>query len=170
MGKIRLFLASLLALMAWSVPALADQYQIVYSPETGTYTETNPTGTYARTWVSTDAPHVTLKTSVNNINVADGGLYGQTYTLSVEGGYLIKSFVFTARPSDNSDGMSVTLENGTEYPVDPAGSRVRATDVSVFCFLSSVYLNPSSFILSSIDKKSIRHAPRLPGSLSSAEG
>lgn len=130
MGKIRLFLASLLAMMVCSVPAFADTYQILYSPETGTYTETNPTGTYARTWVSTDAPHVTLKTSVNNINVADGGLYGQTYTLSVEGGYLIKSFVFTARPSDNSDGMSVTLENGTEYPVDPAGSRVRATDVN----------------------------------------
>ena len=130
MGKIRLFLASLLAMMVCSVPAFAATYQILYSPETGTYTETNPNGTYARTWVSTDAPHVTLKTTVNNINVADGGLYGQTYTLSVEGGYLIKSFVFTARPSDNSDGMSVTLENGTEYPVDPAGSRVRATNVN----------------------------------------
>ena len=130
MGTIRLFLASLLAMMVCSVPAFAATYQILYSPETGTYTETNANGTYARTWVSTDAPHVTLKTSVNNINVADGGLYGQTYTLSVEGGYLIKSFVFTARPSDNSDGMSVTLENGTEYPVDPAGSRVRATNVN----------------------------------------
>ena len=68
MRKIKLFLASMLALMAWSVPALADQYQIVYSAETGTYTETNPNGTYARTWVSTATPTVTLKVSVNNIH------------------------------------------------------------------------------------------------------
>ena len=131
MRKIKLFLASMLALMAWSVPALADQYQIVYSAETGTYTETNPNGTYARTWVSTATPTVTLKVSVNNINVPDGGLYGgQPYTLSVEGGYLIKSYVFTARPSDGSEGMSVTTGDGTEFAIDPAGSRVRCTNIN----------------------------------------
>ena len=131
MRKIKLFLASMLALMAWSVPALADQYQIVYSAETGTYTETNPNGTYARTWVSTASPTVTLKVSVNNINVPDGGLYGgQPYTLSVEGGYLIKSYVFTARPSDGSEGMSVTTGDGTEFAIDPAGSRVRCTNIN----------------------------------------
>ena len=131
MRKIKLFLASMLALMAWSVPALADQYQIVYSAETGTYTETNVNGTYARTWVSTATPTVTLKVSVNNINVPDGGLYGgQPYTLSVEGGYLIKSYVFTARPSDGSEGMSVTTGDGTEFAIDPAGSRVRCTNIN----------------------------------------
>ena len=131
MRKIKLFLASMLALMAWSVPALADQYQIVYSAETGTYTETNANGTYARTWVSTATPTVTLKVSVNNINVPDGGLYGgQPYTLSVEGGYLIKSYVFTARPSDGSEGMSVTTGDGTEFAIDPAGSRVRCTNIN----------------------------------------
>ena len=131
MRKIKLFLASMLALMAWSVPALAEQYQIVYSAETGTYTETNPNGTYARTWVSTATPTVTLKVSVNNINVPDGGLYGgQPYTLSVEGGYLIKSYVFTARPSDGSEGMSVTTGDGTEFAIDPAGSRVRCTNIN----------------------------------------
>ena len=48
----------------------------------------------------------------------------------MEGGYLIKSYVFTARPSDGSEGMSVTTGDGTEFAIDPAGSRVRCTNIN----------------------------------------
>ena len=60
---------------------LADEV-VTYGPSTGSYTVTNQAGTYATTWVSTATPTVTISGTANNINVADGGFYGDTYTIS----------------------------------------------------------------------------------------
>ena len=93
---------------------LADEV-VTYGPSTGSYTVTNQAGTYATTWVSTATPTVTISGTANNINVADGGFYGDTYTISASDGYFISGLSFDAVSSDGSD-ITITFDTG-DYTV-----------------------------------------------------
>ncbi len=140
-------LLSLLALVASTAGALAAD--IIYSTTTGTYTETNPAGNYAKTWVSADEPTVTITTGANNINVADGGLYTSTYTISVPGGYKITAYSFDGMPSDGATDITVTVgDDDTTFGA--SGNTLSVTGLSTASTSFTVngrYLVVSNFII-----------------------
>ncbi len=74
-----------------------EHYVVSYSTSTGSYTATNPGGTWASRWVSTATdPQVTLSVGANNIAVSTGYLYsgasGCTYTLTAQDDYIITGY------------------------------------------------------------------------------
>ena len=79
-----------------TVAVKSDYTVITYSTSTGSYTATNPNGSWASRWVSTAEPQVTLSVGANNIAVSTGYIYSgsstATYTLTAQAGYIITGY------------------------------------------------------------------------------
>lgn len=106
----RKLLFILLALLS-AIGAWATEYTVTYSTSTGSYTATNPAGTWASKWVSTATdPQVTLSTGANNIAVSTGYIYsgasGCTYTLTAQAGYLITGYTITGTAQSGAQTLT----------------------------------------------------------------
>lgn len=89
----------------------ATEYTVTYSKSTGSYTATNPGGTWASKWMSTATdPQVTLSVGSNNIAVSTGYIYsgasGCTYTLTAQAGYLITGYTITGTAQSGAQTLT----------------------------------------------------------------
>lgn len=91
----------------------------------GKFTSTNPAGTYASAWASTEVnPQLTLSTGANNmsvngtdINLASGQTKSSVYTLSAGSGYVVKGFKFSFKnAAANANEVKFTID-GKDYVV-----------------------------------------------------
>lgn len=89
----------------------ATTYTVTYSKDTGTYTETNNAGTWAKKWVSTETdPQLTISVASNNIQISSGNLYsgasGCTYTLTAQSGYVITGYTITGTANTGAQTLT----------------------------------------------------------------
>ena len=123
-------LSFLLAALICTVTAWAADYTVAYSKDTGTYTATNPAGTWASTWMSTATdPYLKLSVGANNIQVSSGNIYsgasGCTYTLTAQDGYLITGY--TIKGTALSDAQTLTpAEGGSAVTFGTSGTSTLA--------------------------------------------
>lgn len=115
----KLLISLTLILAGFSIPALSQEEvkSIAIDMTTGTFTTTNPAGTYASAWSSTQtAPQITLTVAYNNMAKSGNNLLlyytssnnTGTYTLSAGKGYLITGYSFDFTNSSTSNNMTVT--------------------------------------------------------------
>lgn len=106
----------------------------------GSFTSTNPDGTWASTWKSTaTAPQLTLSSGLNNMAqtgttsnlvVTSGTAGSSTYTLSVPSGYVVESYSFKVKNLNSSD-KELTLKVGSkEYKVTDEETVVNVEDIN----------------------------------------
>ena len=115
--------------------AWATEYTITYDTSTGTFYRSGSASTdWSSKWVSNEAgkPVVTISTSVNNMNGANGRIAPQTYTISVEEGYVVTGFSFNNCPTfggeitltPSGESATVVAENGKLSVTSSASSFV----------------------------------------------
>lgn len=127
----------LCALLAFAGGAKATE--VVYSTSTGSYTATNPNGTWASKWVSTATnPQVTISVGANNIQVSSGNIYsgnsGCTYTIATEAGYMITGYTIVGKAQDAAQtltpaegGEAVTFNTDQDYTLTVSDIATQAT-------------------------------------------
>ncbi|MCI6294443.1 MAG: hypothetical protein MR605_01620 [Bacteroidales bacterium] len=102
---------------------------------TGTFTATNPAGTYASKWSSNaTTPQLTFSTGANNMvqdgdnfTVASGQSGNSVYTLTAGSDYVITGYRFTYKnQSANSEAVKFVVD-GTEYPVTDEEQQLEVT-------------------------------------------
>lgn len=134
MKRILFLLCALLAFVGG-----AKATEVVYSTSTGSYTATNPGGTWASKWVSTATnPQVTISVGANNIQVSSGNIYsgnsGCTYTIATEAGYMITGYTIVGKAQDATQtltpaegGEAVTFNTDQDYTLTVSGIATQAT-------------------------------------------
>ena len=85
----------------------ADTYTVTYNVGAGG--SFNSSSGWCSTWVSSATPTVTIKSSGNGFNTGNGNLAQQTFTISVQSGYIITGFRISTA---NGWGSLVTAESG----------------------------------------------------------
>lgn len=135
MKKFLLLLCTLLG----TAGAWATEYTVTYSTSTGSFTATNPGGTWASAWKSTATdPYVTLSTGANNIQVSSGSLYsgnsGCTYTITAQAGYLITGYTIVGKAQSDAQtltpaagGSAVEFGTDQDYTLAVTGLSTQST-------------------------------------------
>lgn len=158
MKRILFLLCALLAFVGG-----AKATEVVYSTSTGSYTATNPGGTWASKWVSTATnPQVTISVGANNIQVSSGNIYsgnsGCTYTIATEAGYMITGYTIVGKAQDAAQtltpaegGEAVTFNTDQDYTLTVSGIATQATSftqstpnkgIAITSFTITVVENP----------------------------
>lgn len=131
----RLFLTAALALSGWAT-TVAQNTEVAVNKSSGSWTATNPAGTWARTWTSTqDSPTVTLSCTSNNMDYYDGenirvftgnasANFASTYTLSVSVGYEIVGYKFDF--TSDQDGKTIVVTPSGKASVSNSSSTTPA--------------------------------------------
>ena len=135
MKKFLFLLCSLLA----TVGVKAADVTVTYGPNNGTFYRggaayTGSGSAWTSVWESTAEPKVSFSVGVNNINASTGGIAsGQSgssvYTISVPGGYIIKSYSFMASEGTNSD-VKLTPEGKDAITLSQWEEVVNITDIN----------------------------------------
>jgi len=82
----------ILALFMTIGGAWADTYTITYNKGAGgTFSAANASG-WCSSWVSTDTPTITFLSASNGFNTNNGALAQQSFTISVQDGYIITGY------------------------------------------------------------------------------
>ena len=134
MKKLLLLLVALLGLGVSG--AWATDYTITYDTSTGTFYRSGSASTdWSSKWVSNEAgkPVVTITTSVNNMNGANGRIAPQTYTITTQLGYIVTGF-----------SMNCPTFGG-EITVTPSGESATVVSTNEKIVLNS---SASSFVFS----------------------
>ena len=105
---------------------------------TGSFTATNPAGTYASQWTSTaTGPQLTLTTGANNmtqqgddITMASGGSGSSTYTLFAGQDYAITGYSFKFRNLNANTNATKFTVGTTEYSVTDEEQTLSVSDIN----------------------------------------
>lgn len=159
MKKLLLLLCTLLG----TASAWAASYSITYDTSNGTFYRNGSASTdWSSKWVSNEAgkPVVTITTSVNNMNGANGRIAPQTYTISVEDGYIVTGFsmncptfggTITVTPNGESatevaTGGTISLTSSASsfvFAASASGARIQAASSDGGSFIITVEDDPS---------------------------
>ena len=118
---------------------MAATYEITYDTSTGTFWRNGAVSTdnWSSKWVSNEAgkPVVTITTSVNNMNAANGRIAPQTYTITVEGAYKVTGFTMDCPTFGGTITVTPNGESATEVAT---GEKIQLTSsASSFVFAAS---------------------------------
>ena len=107
------------------------EISIAFTSDNGSWTATNPAGTWAASWQSTQSdPFVTVTTTLNNMMNYGGtsniqlfsGAEGFDYTITAQSGYVVTGYSFDFTNSDASVDMKVTPAGGTAVTCSGSGT------------------------------------------------
>ena len=137
MKKLTSILTLLLLFVAGT--AMAATYEITYDTSTGVFWRNGAVSTdnWSSKWVSNEAgkPVVTITTSVNNMNAANGRIAPQTYTITVEGAYKVTGFTMDCPTFGGTITVTPNGESATEVAT---GEKIQLTSsASSFVFAAS---------------------------------
>ena len=118
---------------------MAATYEITYDTSTGVFWRNGAVSTdnWSSKWVSNEAgkPVVTITTSVNNMNAANGRIAPQTYTITVEGAYKVTGFTMDCPTFGGTITVTPNGESATEVAT---GEKIQLTSsASSFVFAAS---------------------------------
>ena len=118
----KFFAIALVLTLALTGARADDVITIAVNAANGTWTATNPNGTWARAWASKGTnPQLTVTTAQNNmmnyggtddIQFYTGAAKSCDYTLTASNGYVITGYSFDFTNSDTSVNMTVTPAKG----------------------------------------------------------